>query len=652
MKLTKVRITNFQCLHDSEEFDIGDVTCLVGKNESGKTAILKALHKFNSFNSQDSFVQTDFPISKKSSFASNTTVVEATFSLEKEDIISIQNFIGCECLDSSNPTLTLSKDYENHMSVVRYNFDINAESVINHIANTTKIKPKAGLKDEIKLATDLLSKLDKSKYPQFSDILQSMESSTLPDFICRSILFSRIPQFIYIHEYHQMRSSVELQSLVDRHSSGGLEDSDLPFVELLNLSNVSLVDLQNLAALQDVGDYRSEQEKLECTINNVLNKIFASWSQHDFYEMEFMFHRQRSPDPSRDTIELRIVVKDKRDLVRKPFESESHGFIWFFSFLLTHTNAVYKDGQGQKANNILLLEEPGLSLHGKGQRDLIDFFKDVISEQHQIIYTTHSPFMINSKDFSGVRIIENLNLESKYDSSPFYDRGTKVRNRIFHVGEGNLLPLQAALGYEIYQSLFIGPNTLIVEGASDLKYIQTLTHLLNQQNKVGLSLAWTIAPVGSFERVQPFVSLIGSNSDINVAVLVDHHACKENNIKRLRKLGVIDGSHVLTFKDYTHNTKCAEADIEDIFSPTSYLSLVNSMLETQIKLSDLTLKHERILCRLKDYFDKNPLPNNVKFSHSQVAFHLSENLDDLKFIISDADFNRFEKIFRQLNNLL
>ena len=63
-------------------------------------------------------------------------------------------------------------------------------------------------------------------------------------------------------------------------------------------------------------------------------------------------------------------------------------------------------------------------------------------------------------------------------------------------------------------------------------------------------------------------------------------------------------------------------------------------------------KHNRILCRLKDYFDKNPLPNNVKFRHSQVAFHLSENLDNLESAISDGDLNRFEEIFHKLNSLL
>ena len=47
MKLTRVRITNFQSITDSNEIDIGEITSLVGKNEAGKTAILKALYKLN-----------------------------------------------------------------------------------------------------------------------------------------------------------------------------------------------------------------------------------------------------------------------------------------------------------------------------------------------------------------------------------------------------------------------------------------------------------------------------------------------------------------------------------------------------------------------------------------------------------------------------
>ena len=54
MQLKKIRIQNFQSVIDSNEFEIGDVTCLVGKNEAGKTAMLKALYRLNPLNPKDS----------------------------------------------------------------------------------------------------------------------------------------------------------------------------------------------------------------------------------------------------------------------------------------------------------------------------------------------------------------------------------------------------------------------------------------------------------------------------------------------------------------------------------------------------------------------------------------------------------------------
>ena len=43
MKLTKVRVQNYRSVEDSEEFEVGGLTCLVGKNEAGKTALLSAM---------------------------------------------------------------------------------------------------------------------------------------------------------------------------------------------------------------------------------------------------------------------------------------------------------------------------------------------------------------------------------------------------------------------------------------------------------------------------------------------------------------------------------------------------------------------------------------------------------------------------------
>ena len=51
MKLAKARVTNYRNVLDTGEVEIGTTTCLVGKNEAGKTAFLKALEGLNSTNS-------------------------------------------------------------------------------------------------------------------------------------------------------------------------------------------------------------------------------------------------------------------------------------------------------------------------------------------------------------------------------------------------------------------------------------------------------------------------------------------------------------------------------------------------------------------------------------------------------------------------
>jgi predicted ATP-dependent endonuclease of OLD family len=52
MKLEQARITSFRCIDDSEAFRLDQVTCLVGKNESGKTSILHALARLNAVDKQ------------------------------------------------------------------------------------------------------------------------------------------------------------------------------------------------------------------------------------------------------------------------------------------------------------------------------------------------------------------------------------------------------------------------------------------------------------------------------------------------------------------------------------------------------------------------------------------------------------------------
>ncbi|HMS68538.1 MAG TPA: AAA family ATPase [Saprospiraceae bacterium] len=104
MKLTKIHLKKYQSTKYSNQFDVSDITCLVGKNEAGKTSILKALYKLNPISSADSkFDDTyDYPRSEVEDYKHYIAtgkikpqiVVDAIFELEDEDIEELFEGLG------------------------------------------------------------------------------------------------------------------------------------------------------------------------------------------------------------------------------------------------------------------------------------------------------------------------------------------------------------------------------------------------------------------------------------------------------------------------------------------------------------------------------------------------------------------------------
>ena len=115
-------------------------------------------------------------------------------------------------------------------------------------------------------------------------------------------------------------------------------------------------------------------------------------------------------------------------------------------------------------------------LHGKAQGDLLTYIEKELRPHHQVIYTTHSPFMVDPLHFDRVRLVEDKSMDAETpDDIPAEQRGTKVTKDVLAVSDSSLFPLQGALGYELCQTLFVGPNCLIVEGPSDLRYLNLKT---------------------------------------------------------------------------------------------------------------------------------------------------------------------------------
>ena len=257
--------------------------------------------------------------------------------------------------------------------------------------------------------------------------------------------------------------------------------------------------------------------------------------------------------------------------------------------------------------------------------------------------------MVDPQHFNCVRIVQDASIEPGSHDVSDRPSGTRVTTDVLEATPDSLFPLQAALGYEIHQTLFIGPNCLVVEGVSDLLYIQTVSALLQDRQKCGLSAKWTVTPVGGADKVPTFVALVGAQTNLNVAVLIDYQKKDRQTIENLYKRKLLKKKRVLTFADYI---KSNEADIEDMFAPEFYLVLVNGAFGVSIALTDLPDNHPRILCRIEQHLATCPLPNNATFSHYRPARYFAENIGSLASGLNDLELNRFEQAFKALNALL
>lgn len=303
------------------------------------------------------------------------------------------------------------------------------------------------------------------------------------------------------------------------------------FCEFLEYAGVSIDKILN------VQTYETFNAKLQAASNNITDQILEYWTQNPDLDVLVRVEQARPGDPapfnSGTIARARIVNRLHR--VDTPFSERSAGFVWFFSFLVKFAQIKADDSPV-----VLLLDEPGLSLHGKAQADLLRFFKEKLAPHHQIVYSTHSPFMVPASAFDRVRIVEDK-VETK--ARRRIPHGTKVREDVLELDPDTLFPLQAALGYEITQSLFVGEHTLLVEGPSDVLYLQALSAALHGQNRAGLDARWTLCPSGGIDKIMPFVSLFAGNM-LHVAVLSDQSTGDKRKLQRITESGILQAGHL------------------------------------------------------------------------------------------------------------
>jgi AAA ATPase domain/PIN domain len=330
---------------------------------------------------------------------------------------------------------------------------------------------------------------------------------------------------------------------------------------------------------------------------------------------------------------LFVRVENHRHRATVPFDDRSRGFVWFFSFLAYFG----KIEEGRTSNLILLLDEPGLSLHARAQKDLLRLIDERLAPRHQVIYTTHSPFMVSPGQFHRVRtVIDHLK------------GGSKVSAEIFKADDDTVSPLLTAMGIEMTQTLFIGEHTLLLEGPSDLIYLDILSDLTESRQLTGLDPRWVKTPIGGSGKLSTFVTLLGANK-LHVAVLIDSSTKDTGAVNRLRDNGQLARNGLVEISEFTGTR---DADIEDLFDRDFYLELVNrayaSELSQPITAADLTPGEPRIVRAIEAYFRQHGIASG-KFNHYRPATVLLKEQATLVPRITDTTVNRAERLFVRLN---
>ncbi len=600
MRLTHVRVQNYRCVRDTGWFEVEKAkTILVGPNEAGKTAVLEALQQINRPSGVKGFDPLrDYPrklynadIQSVRLDPSTIPVASAKFALEGDDLAELPDGFGAtgyRCTRYLNNRFTHTLEGGPESAVFSEEIRKDLQRLAIHIANrvaTDQENDEPGLSADIDeiirdwhvgtttisgdRASELRSWLDSAtQFIDENDATEDQRHTRLREYTriaeerdaAVKKLKSRLPVFIYFNNYFRVRPSLHLRRFADRVEQNLLDDDryDYGNLCLLKLLGFEARELADLGDAPEPGDDQDDQEaferyrsqldergiKLNAASVRLTDEIRSIWN----------------PDQTRaeaDTVliqadgqYLKVVVQDELG-VQIEVDQRSAGFQWLVSFFVVF----FAEAKGAHANAILLLDEPGLSLHGLKQRE----FRQTISrlaEGNQTLYTTHSPFLVGPDELDLVRVVEMTDR----------DEGTKVHSSVTASDPAALLPLQEALGYDLAQSLFAQQRNLVLEGLTDFWYFEATAQLLRDSNLADLNEKIALLPASTAGKVVYFATILHANN-LKVAALLDSDNAGDQAAKQETLVHTLGNRNIIRTGEFSLGT-ITKPEIEDLLRDT------------------------------------------------------------------------------------
>ena len=290
----------------------------------------------------------------------------------------------------------------------------------------------------------------------------------------------------------------------------------------------------------------------------------------------------------------------------------------------------FAEAMDKHKNAILLLDEPGMSLHGLKQRDFRKTLSK-LSEQNQTIYTTHSPFLVGPDELDLVRVVELKDREE----------GTKVHTTISSSDPAGLLPLQEALGYDLAQSLFTQQKNLILEGLTDYWYIDATASLLRESNIEKLDEKIALVFANSAGKVVYYATILHAHN-LKIIALLDSDSAGDQAAQQENLVHTLGNKNILRTKDFCVNVP--KAEIEDLLRETLII-VANEEYSVNVKsISDAQPTRPII-----DIFSKE-IPNFSKYKLAKAFIKWTRNNEANN--LTAIEIENWKKLIQTINKNL
>jgi predicted ATP-dependent endonuclease of OLD family len=638
LRLRKFRVQAFRCIHDSGNVVVGDLAAFVGRNESGKTTILQALTMLDK---DEVISELDLCDEMTEHLKSEIRIVEGDFELNQDETeIVKEKFPGLQLKKlkifrtNKNPEIQYdfgdikidqkedeNLEYWQNITKQLSNF---VESIPNYISkkldtdfftgNTPKDKKiiQAEL-DEFDNTLQAIATEEQQVISEWEEtytniiknvekiLIDNTESEALKNFIMDNLH----PRFVYFSDYKKILGNINLTEYIKESENGAA--AGIEYIEGFDRAE-TVRNLLYLAELEieKLEELKNSPSKLIKFLNtasrNLTQRLNPSWKG------EAINVELRLNPGNILSVVISDVHKDGTITNTGLLNRRAEGFKWTFSFIV---NFAAETQRSELKEAILLLDEPARNLHPTQQTGISDLLKN-LAGSNQVLYATHSPFMIFDYTPGNLLVVE---LDRKTHLS-------KIFYEYWKADDATLTPILYGLSKGLVDSITdreVGNNSrplIIVETMSDTMYLNAFDKFLQDPNISMNPL--NVVPAYTKNSVLP-LSIFYHNHGYNTFVLLDNEY-ESNQIAEQLKNNKFSETQIIFFERDGNLLQ----SMEDYMVTEDYLYAVNQTYEIKLRREGFTnLTKEEVLIH-----GKNGIIENLKAVWNEH---------------SDDDWGEFEK---------